>query len=308
MASTKPVDFRPLGHCVIYSLAVSLLGVGAGKEEVGKLREPLRWVSMPLHPRLPTVTQCPHSAGSGGPRTPLSGKSASEQKAGAEPVVLEIGFCEGAGVGIWLQVPGSCMEECPSLRRPSRPNHKGLTGLSRGTPGCACSAHWPPPRPHALTLAQPTGRAGSAGLSLGSEQLGAVGPAGDQQLPGGRHVLSACDHELLSPPLVPGQAIACLLADRPLPCARLCLSPSSCGQGSDPALCSPPGPCLLHPCPLCALPVLIGGWDKFQELDSRSAHACSPGPVLPQESHTRPTSPSTYDLALGAHEVGGAVP
>lgn len=62
-----------------------------------------------------------------------------------------------------------------------------------------CSAHRPPPRPHTLTLAQPTGRAGSVGLPLGSEQLGAVGPAGDQQLPGGRHVRSACEHELLSP-------------------------------------------------------------------------------------------------------------
>lgn len=161
-----------------------------------------------------------------------------------------------------------------------------------------CSAHCPPPCPHALTLAQPTRRAGSVGLPLGSEQPGAAGPAGDQQLPGRRHVLSACEHELLSPPLVPGQAITCLLADRPLHSARLCLSPSSCGQGSDPALCSPPGPALLHPWPLCALPVHIGGWDKFQELDSRSAHACSPGPALSQERpyHTdQPLNPG-FDI------------
>lgn len=87
------MDGRPLGHYVIYSLAVPLLGVGAGEEEVGKRREPLRWVSRPLHPGLPTVTRCPHPAGSGGHRTPLSVNSASEQKVGAESVVLEIGFC-----------------------------------------------------------------------------------------------------------------------------------------------------------------------------------------------------------------------
>lgn len=146
-----------------------------------------------------------------------------------------------------------------------------------------CSAHWPPPRPHTLTLAQPTGGQALRDSHWAQSSWAQRALQEISSFQAGGMFVPPVSMSSSPPPLVPGQAITCLLADRPLHCARLCLSPSSCGQSSGPALCSPPGPCLLHPCPLCALPVLTGGWDKFQELGSRSAHACSPGPALPQE-------------------------
>lgn len=41
--------------------------------------------------------------------------SSSEQNVGAESVVLEIDFHQGAGVGVWLHVPGNYTKECLSL-------------------------------------------------------------------------------------------------------------------------------------------------------------------------------------------------
>lgn len=180
------------------------------------------------------------------------------------------------------------MEACPRLCRPSCPT----TWAHRTEQGSS----WPPPGPHALTLAQPTGRAGSAGLPLGSEQLGPAGPAGDGSFQAGGVLVPPVSMSSSPLPWCPARRSLVYLLIAPLPCARLCLSPSSCGQSGDPALYSPPGPCLLHPHPLCALPVLAGGWDKFQELHSGSAHACSPGPALPRvrpHQAARPASPST---------------
>lgn len=47
--------------------------------------------------------------------------SSSEQNVGVESVVLEIDFYQGAGVGVWLQVPGNYTKECSSLYIPSCP-------------------------------------------------------------------------------------------------------------------------------------------------------------------------------------------
>lgn len=128
--------------------------------------------------------------------------------------------------------------------------------------------HSPTPTAHALTPEQSMGRAGSVGFTFatGFRAAGRSGPCrrstASRRAAVGWHVLSACKHEFLSPPpLAPGRAITCSLADHSLHCAKLCLSPSSCGQSSDPVSRSPPDPYLLHPCPLWCPPcTLLVDW------------------------------------------------
>lgn len=146
---------------------------------------------------------------------------------------------------MWLQVPGNSTQEGSSLQRHYCP--RTMVGVMVV-----------PPFPHGPGSAPSTvrERAGSVGLTLatGFRAAGRSGPCrrstASKRAAVGWHVLSACEHEFLSPSpgTRPGNHL--FLSDHPLCCARLCLSPISCGQSSDSASCSPPDPYLLYPCPL----------------------------------------------------------
>lgn len=238
------VDFRPFTS-VFFTASRCLCWEGVERKPWRGVQGCRARVPRHPHPGRLTLTQAPHSAGQEGTRPPWP-ESPSEQKAGLCTLVP-----------MWLQA---------SPRRRAGVAHR----LRCPAATVGVSAPWPPtPTAHALTPAQPAGKAGSVGLALtlGSEQLGAGGPAGGHQLPGGQqwggHVLSA-------PPA---------RAPLPLPWScRACLPSDSHAPPSLPAfLCCPP-------CP----PV---GWTSPRSWALQLSHTCPPLQPFVRSAHHQAGQP-----------------
>lgn len=186
---------------------------------------------------------------------------------------------------MWLQVPGNYTQEGSSLQRHNCP--RTMLGVMVVHEFSVPSASLPPTT-QALTPAQCVRGLAlwDSHLPLGSKQLGAAGPAGDQQLPSGQQwggmFFPPVSTSFSPPPLVPGQAIICSFLITPFAVPGCACLPSAVGR----AVTQPHAHLLT---PTCSIPARCGilpalcWWTRQVPGSglSSSAHPCLLPPILP---------------------------